>query len=281
MKHLLLIITLLCAGCKTNTDPIIMRIIDKDTGQPIKGAVAVYDLSASFSHGNDIYQLGLTETVSDDMGYIRFPSYEVPYRYLTQEFALDDPELTIFKRGYYPVFLNNNDHFRHDYTKTIWDHNNTDITLEKAADLNQYAKHVFKINGVLQRFYDYPSKNKCGWNITPHSIMTLMNEEVFLFTKHNIKSKYGVGSTYYGLWLNDKWFVENGCNNPIEFLNKFPILCPDNKTHMKNIKRKKRSINTSTYFNTSGYCENDKKNWAFTPRKGWQENKNGNLDNVH
>lgn len=86
------------------------KIVDGSTGKPLEGAVIVEEwilLSEGIGHASHDVRLKTIESVSDKEGKYSIegwgPLPRAPFRRLDGL----DPQITVFKRGYYPVLLVN------------------------------------------------------------------------------------------------------------------------------------------------------------------------------
>jgi hypothetical protein len=86
------------------------KIVDASTGKPLQGAVVVAEwilLSEGFGHASHDIRMKTIEAISDNEGKYEIggwgPLPRAPFRRLDGL----DPQITVFKPGYYPVLLVN------------------------------------------------------------------------------------------------------------------------------------------------------------------------------
>ena len=87
---LMLLMLLPCIGCTT---PITGKIVDAETGQPIKGAILLVEWTKVHGFGNTYTSSEkVAEVFSDKDGIVKIPGYNDP--------TAQGPDVTIYKPGY-------------------------------------------------------------------------------------------------------------------------------------------------------------------------------------
>src|SRR3989304_3297455 len=96
-------------------EPIEGRVVDKETGQPIEGAVVVAQwILAKPLEGHSVDHWVVIEAITDTEGRYHIPGWGPKTRPWNRWLSNYDPKLVVFKLGYWPKKLINQDpsHFR-------------------------------------------------------------------------------------------------------------------------------------------------------------------------
>jgi hypothetical protein len=186
---LLLAVSLLSllAGCSTlSAAPVMARVVDADTGQPLAGvAVAAYwelHKGSLFGHSPGCGAIDMEGAVTDANGEFHIPGWGPITVYGSCDMRDDNPSLILFKPGYDFAGMNNVplDPFetvtvsRSDYDgKTIKLHK-ADMDLRKPrSDLHSYAEDFSSLNMVVGRY----ALAGCNWKKIPDMLRAIYLQE--------------------------------------------------------------------------------------------------------
>ena len=262
------------SGC--TTEPIRMRVLDAVTAEPIKDAIAVYELSSSRNHGTTYTQHALVETVSDDNGWFYIPSQNVGF---VTPLGLNSPIVKIFRRGYKLEWLGNDQLMPGVSEALRWEKNGETVKLKRPQDFAEYERTVRLFNSGMGR-------GDCGWKKTPLAIVAIESEIMEFETsgrqKHNSTVLRSLLSHEAYSRGKAEMFVR--CGSARAFFNTYPSTCPDGTGMMQHVDRRsvidetRRGPGISIVMFTIGYCPSDGNYWLNEQGQGWRKTHEKSLD---
>lgn len=178
-----------CAMPLTYTvEPLKARIIDAETRQPLEGVIVVahWQLERGTMGGNvEAGQLAIMEVVTDQHGQLSFPGFGP--KVVWNRFLVDkDPELLIFKSGYYYLALSNTyssaiELRTHAIRRSEWDGKTIELKPFKGT-LEEYGRHLRS----LPLSWAYTGK-ECEWKRMPRMVLAA-HEQTMRFKRAGIVS---------------------------------------------------------------------------------------------
>jgi hypothetical protein len=262
------------SGC--TTEPIRMRVLDAVTAEPVKDAIAVYELSSSREHGTAGTQYALVETVSDANGWFYIPSQNVGFIFTA--LGLNSPIVKIFRRGYQLEWLGNDELMPSANEALRWEKNGETVKLKRPKDFAEYARTLRLLNSRL-------AGGDCGWKKTPLAILAIESEIMEFETsgrqKHNTTVLRSLLSYEAQSRGKAEMFVR--CGSARAFFNTYPSTCPDGTGKMQHIDRRSvidetKGSGTSIVMFTIGYCPSDGNYWLYEQGQGWRKTHETSLD---
>lgn len=148
------------------------RVVDADTQKPIAGTIIVAQwiaYVAGIGHGDHRLRLHIVEVVTDQNGEYTISGWGPRLRLPFSELDNLDPQLSIFKNGYYPTTLTN---FR-DSTAMI-----------RVSDWDQKTISLRPFDGKLEQYADHLRILSTGlahedreWKAFPRMVLALYQEQ--------------------------------------------------------------------------------------------------------
>jgi hypothetical protein len=204
-----------------SAEPMEAWVVDRETKQPIEGAVVVahWQLEGGL-HTDRVGELMILETTSDKNGRFSFPAWGPITHRGRGRLTNMDPELIIFKSGYEyrrlanPLTKEAIDGWPIPVRRSQW--NGKTIELKPfEGTASAYENHFESFNGELDRVAA-DSPKECGWKKIPTTIRA-MNRERHRLISQGVNPNT-LSSIDKRLLMNDEYFThKGGCGSPKEF----------------------------------------------------------------
>ena len=224
MTFLLLALPLSGCAITYSADPITARVVDAETKAPIEGVIVVahWQLKGGMEGGNNVGQMNVLETVTNQNGQFYFPGWGPKLRSLSGELKTESPEILLFTNGYrYLRLLNVLDEksLRGELDmplKSYWDKKTIEMEKFKGS-LEEYAEHVRDLNNNLEFSTDEPEK--CHWKKIPRTILAMRQQRKY-FEEQGV-NPHTLSLIDQELIMNDEYYTNKGgsrCGSPKDFI---------------------------------------------------------------
>jgi hypothetical protein len=221
---LLLVLLSMAPACGKQyaAEAITATVVDSETKKPIEGALVIAHWIATDGldlTDREVGTVEILETITDSAGEFHFNAWG-PKEYVGEgELSASDPDITLFKRGYQPLWVGNG-RYKTPPSKDV-SHRKTGTVRSSLWDGETIAMHAFK--GSIREFAvlsygpvvsDLTSlKSPCAWTKIPKAIAYLENERQLIIKAGDD------GSSLRGYLLsNDENLVSKGCPSPRKVL---------------------------------------------------------------
>ena len=135
------------SSCSVTTEHIRVRVVDSESGTPIGGAVAVYEIHSATNHGTNYTQKAIYETESNANGWIEIPPLEINTLFIS---GLRSPALMILKSGYNPEVVQSNSPIIPTLQDVIkWNMNGETVKLDVPKNREEHARQIEHFVGPM------------------------------------------------------------------------------------------------------------------------------------